>query len=128
MNAEPRTITLPTADHGDVTLTCPAWCSGHPDHRPDSYRIDLFHESREQLLDLPVRGGSVELLAVAFEQRPFVEAWPGTTPFVNVGFSGDYHPVRVDGLEAMADALEQHATTLREYAHQLAVLLAGGGR
>ena len=124
MSTEPRTVTLPTLDHGPVTLVCPDWCSGH-DTAPQ-YRSDLFHESREQQLDLPVRGGSVELLAVAFEQRPFVEAWPGTTPFVNVGFSGDYHPVRVDGLEAMADALEQHAATLREYADQLHALLAGG--
>lgn len=123
---EMRIVTVPTLDRGPVPLVCPDWCAGH-DSEPQ-YRTDLFHESREQLLDLPVRGGTVELLAVAFEQRPFVEAWPGTTPFVNVGFSGDYHPVRVDGLEAMADALEQHAATLREYAHQLAVLLAGGGR
>lgn len=119
-------VTVPTLDHGPVPLVCPDWCAGHESE--PQYRTDLFHESREQQLDLPVHGGSVELLAVAFEQRPFTNGWMGTTPFVNVGFSGDYHPVRVDGLEAMADALEQHAATLREYAHQLAVLLAGGGR
>ncbi|MEV4865614.1 DUF6907 domain-containing protein [Streptomyces ossamyceticus] len=122
----PRTVTVPTSDRGEVTLVCPTWCVG--EHEPDGYRTDLFHESAEQQLTLPVRGGTVELLAVAFESRPFTEGWTGTTPFVNVGFSGDYHPVRVDGLEAMADALEQHAATLREYAHQLAVLLAGGAR
>lgn len=126
MSTEPRTVTLPTIDQGPVALVCPDWCAGH-DAEPQ-YRSDLFHESREQPLDLPVRGGSAELLAVAFEQRPYTEGWIGTRPFVNVGFNGDYHPVRVDGLEDMADALEQHAATLREYAHQLAVLLAGGGQ
>lgn len=126
MSTEPRIVTLSTLDCGPVALVCPDWCAGH-DTEPQ-YRSDLFHESREQQLDLPVRGGSAELLAVAFEQRPFTEGWMGTTPFVNVAFDGDHFPVRVDGLEAMADALEQHAATLREYAHQLAVLLAGGGQ
>lgn len=123
---EPCIVTVPTLDHGSVPLVCPDWCAGHESE--PQYRTDLFHESREQQLDLPVRGGTAELLAVGFEQRPFTDGWMGTTPFVNVGFGGDYHPVRVDGLEAMADALDQHAATLREYAHQLAVLLAGGGR
>lgn len=124
MSTEPSTVTVPTSDHGRVALTCPTWCTGV--HEPDGNRVDLFHESREQLLALPVRGGTAELLAVAFESRPFTEGWTGTGPFVNVGFGGDYHPVRVDGLEAMADALEEHAAVLREYAHQLAALLAGG--
>ena len=121
---EPRIVTLPTIDHGTVPLVCPDWCSGH--ETEPQYRSDLFHESREQQLDLPVHGGSAALLAVCFEQRPFTEGWIGTRPFVNVGFDGDYYPVRVDGLEAMADALEQHAAILREYAHQLAILLGGG--
>lgn len=119
----PRTVTLPTLDHGPVALICPDWCAGH--ETDPQYRTDLFHESREQQLDLPVHGGSAELLAVAFEQRPYTEGRIGIRPFVNVGFGGDYHPVRVDGLEAMADQLEQHAATLREYAHQLATLLGG---
>lgn len=113
-----------TIDHGDVEITCPTWCTGV--HEPDGYRIDLFHESREQQLALPVRGGAAEVLAVAFESRPFTESWTGTGPFVSVALGGDHYPVWVDGLEAMADALEQHAATLREYAHQLAGLLAGG--
>src|ERR1051325_5259239 len=28
------TVTLPTEDHGDVTLEEPSWCAGHADHGP----------------------------------------------------------------------------------------------
>ena len=43
MNTEPRTVTLATADHGNVTLPEPSWCVGHADHRPDTFRVDLAH-------------------------------------------------------------------------------------
>lgn len=126
MSAQPRKTVVHTLGHGDIEIVCPEWCQGHED--APQYRADIFHEGREQQLTLPVRRGRAELLLVAFEERPFTETWTGTAPFVSVGFGGDHHPVRVDGLEAMADALERHAVVLREFAAQLAALLGGEDR
>ncbi|MFE8012425.1 DUF6907 domain-containing protein [Streptomyces antibioticus] len=50
MKEEPRTVVLATLDHGDVILPEPAWCVGHADHRPDSYRVDLCHTGSEHQL------------------------------------------------------------------------------
>ncbi|MFI0134736.1 DUF6907 domain-containing protein [Streptomyces luteogriseus] len=124
--SEPRTVTLPTIDHGDVTIPCPDWCAGH--ETIPEYRIDIAHRGTDHSLTLPVRGGHVELLVVALEERPFTEAWPGTRPFVSVGFSGDYYPSQLHRLEDMAFELERHAEVLREFARRLAVILAGGAR
>ncbi|MFE1250517.1 DUF6907 domain-containing protein [Streptomyces sp. NPDC058741] len=121
-----RSITLPTIDHGPVTLPEPAWCAGHADHCPDAYRIDITHRGPDHILTLPVRGGYAELLVVALEERPFTEAWPGTRPFVSVGFNGDSYPAQLHRLEDMAAELERHAEVLREFARCLAVILAGG--
>lgn len=121
-----RTVTLPTLDHGEVTLPEPSWCAGHTDHRPDTYRVDLAHRGTEHSLTLPVHQGFAEVLHVALEARPFVEGWPGTEPFVSVGFDNDHHPTSVYGLEVMAVHLERHTEALREFARRLAVVRAGG--
>lgn len=123
---EPRTHTIRTLDHGDVTITCPPWCTG--EHEQDGYRIDIAHYGREHTLTLPVHRGHAEVMLVALEQRPFADRWPGTEPFVSVGFGGDHHPAGVFGLECMAIELERHAEVLREQARQLALLLQEGRR
>ncbi|MEU1117824.1 MULTISPECIES: hypothetical protein [unclassified Streptomyces] len=118
-----RSITLPTIDHGDITIPCPPWCAGH-DTTPQ-YRADLTHEGTERILSIPTKHGPVALLVVAFEQRPYAENWPGTAPFVNVGFGGDYHPMRRPALHAAADALMDQAAVLRRLADELGELLGG---
>jgi len=122
VSPEPRTVTVNTVDAGDVTITCPPWCTG--EHEPDGYRVDIVHMGAEQILTLPVRGGHAELLLVALEQRPFTDRWPGRAPFVSVGFGGDHYPAGVFALECMAIELERHAEALRESARRLAAVLA----
>ncbi|MGW1799168.1 DUF6907 domain-containing protein [Streptomyces sp. NPDC001984] len=121
-----RTVTIPTIDHGDVVVTCPPWCTAV--HEPGGYRVDIMHSSDDRILTLPTRRAHTELLTLALELRPFTERWPGTRPFVNVGFNGDHYPTRVAGLECMAIELERHAEQLRTYATRLALILAGGAR
>jgi hypothetical protein len=43
VSTEPRTVTLPTEDHGDVTLPEPAWCQGH-ESTPGDLRADILHQ------------------------------------------------------------------------------------
>ncbi|MDX2676191.1 DUF6907 domain-containing protein [Streptomyces sp. NY05-11A] len=121
---KPRTFTILTVDHGPVTLTCPEWCTS--EHAPNGHRVDITHVGDVRRLTLPVRGAYAELLTVSLEARPFTEAWPGTAPFVSVGFNDGHHPSSVYRLEVMAGQLERHAEELRDAARRLAVILAEG--
>jgi hypothetical protein len=118
-----RTVTLPTLDHGEITLPEPSWCIGHED--VPQYRTDIAHEGREQALCLPTQDGPAVLLTAAMEQRPYTATALGTSPFVNVGFGGDWHPTGPAGLDAMANALVDQAAVLRTLARQLAAALGG---
>ncbi|MFJ9217866.1 DUF6907 domain-containing protein [Streptomyces sp. NPDC102383] len=118
-----RTVTLTTLDHGEITLPEPSWCAGHED--VPQYRTDVAHEGREQPLYLPTPDGPAVLLTVALEQRPYTATALGTSPFVNVGFSGDWHPTGPAGLDAMASALVDQAAVLRAFARQLSAALGG---
>ncbi|WP_327319258.1 DUF6907 domain-containing protein [Streptomyces sp. NBC_01235] len=117
---EPRTITLPTSDHGPVTLTCPAWCSGHADHRPDSYRADLTHYGTEERLTFHGQA----LYTVMLAQTPFSEnATHDVGLYVEQGgYTGSLDPA---GLYDLAAALDGHADRLRDLADQLGPLLDG---
>jgi hypothetical protein len=119
----PRTITLPTIDHGPVTLTCPAWCVGHPDHRPDTHRVDILHKGPD--VTLTFRGG--EILSAGLAQSPF--ASPSAPEFGGrmVGVSV-YPPGRTldpVSLYDLAAALDGYADQLRNLADQLTLLLGG---
>lgn len=120
--SEPRTITLPTLDAGDVTMPEPSWCRGHADHRPDSYRIELDHKGPEHRL---THHG--ELLFTAFlGAAPFADDPREHTPglYVEQGrFARTLNPTELYDLAA---TLEAHADRLRGLADQLAQILAGG--
>lgn len=120
MNAEPRSVTLPTLDHGDVTLPEPSWCAGHTDHRSDSYRVDLDHKGPEHTL--------------SHLGEPLWKAFLGQAPFATnpahrgVGVyveQGSYaHTLDPAGLYELAATFEAHADRLRELADQLSAVLA----
>lgn len=121
MNATPRTITLPTADHGDVTLTCPAWCSGHADHRPDSYRADILHSGP----DVALTFHGHDIGDASLVESPFAEVLPRTTGVSVSLLSQTLDPVQLYDLAA---TLDRHADQLRDLADQLHALLTGGDR
>ncbi|WP_236243148.1 hypothetical protein [Streptomyces sp. CC228A] len=112
-----RTVTVRTIDHGPVTLTCPAWCTGHTGH-PAGYRADLSHTGPEHVL---VHEG--EPLHVAQLVRFPYGARPNTTGLYveQSGFAQTLTPVGVDGLAA---ALVAHAARLRHLARELSALHA----
>ncbi|MEV4864256.1 DUF6907 domain-containing protein [Streptomyces ossamyceticus] len=118
---EPRTITLPTADHGPVTLDEPAWCRGHADHRPDTYRADLTHIGAEHRLTF----NGAELFRLMLAQTPHAERTSRQVcAYVEeTGYTGSLTPV---GLYDLAAALDHAADHIREFADQMAVLLDGG--
>lgn len=64
------TVTVPTADHGDVVLDEPFWCLG--EHEPEGYREDISHEGEEIPLVVPTGcHGEVRLGVASLTQHPF---------------------------------------------------------
>lgn len=118
---EPRTITLPTADHGDVTLVCPAWCMGHTDHQPDTYRADILHSGPDTVLAFH----GAELFTACLVQSPYATSSDpelgGPTPGVSV--SPPWRTLTPASLYSLAAALDGYADQLRDLADQLTVIL-----
>lgn len=121
---EPRTITLPTLDHGEVTLPEPAWCAGHADHRPDTHRADIIHKTP----DIVLAFHGAEIIAACLAQSPCATIdTPGLGgPTVGASVSPPDRTLTVVDLYSLAAALDGYADRLRDLADQLAVILDGG--
>ncbi|MFC8201359.1 DUF6907 domain-containing protein [Streptomyces sp. NPDC057298] len=119
--SEPRTIVLPTLDHGEVTLTCPAWCAGHPDHRPDTHRADILHAGP----DIALTFHGEHIGDASLVQAPFSEL-TSRGPEISVSLLGQ--TLDPAGVYDLAAALDRHSDQLRNLADQLSALLAGGDR
>ncbi|NUQ96395.1 MAG: hypothetical protein HOY79_07445 [Streptomyces sp.] len=119
---QPRTVTLPTEDHGDVTLDEPSWCAGHPDPLPQ-YRTDLTHYGPEHRL---THSGEA-LFRLMLAQAPLSErASRDVEAYVEqTGYTASLDPA---GLYDLAAALDSAADQMRAFADQLAAILAGGGQ
>ncbi|MFJ3229793.1 DUF6907 domain-containing protein [Streptomyces sp. NPDC086787] len=114
MNAEPRTVTLRTLDHGNVTMPEPAWCAGHADHRPVD-RADLTHSGTET----PLTFHGHTLWTALLSQYPFATDHATGLYVEQGGFALTLDPV---SLYSLAAALDTHADQLRALADQLAAI------
>lgn len=119
-----RTVTLPTEDHGDVTLTCPAWCSGHQHHDPQTARVDLMHVGPAvECAFLGIEVFTAELVASPYASTS-IPRLGGRTPGVSVHPLGrTLDPADLYGLAA---ALDGYSDRLRDLADQLDAILGGG--
>lgn len=126
MSTEPRTITLPTADYGDVTVPEPDWCTGHPNHRPDDQRADIHHSGPD--ISLNWRGHHITDACIV--QSPFTETdvpeLSSRTPGVSVSVIA--RTLDPASLYDLAAALDGYADQLRDLADQLDTILTGGGQ
>ncbi|MEV5048916.1 hypothetical protein AB0N20_31055 [Streptomyces griseoincarnatus] len=116
-----RTITLPTADHGLVTLAEPSWCAGHTGHDADTVRADLAHTGEDVVLAFRGR----HLAAACLDQAPHAEL---TTrePRVSVDLLGASLDARA--VYELAAALDGYADRLRDLADQLLVIAEEAGQ
>ncbi|WP_455361983.1 DUF6907 domain-containing protein [Streptomyces sp. SYSU K21746] len=119
----PRTVTVHTLDHGNVTLSEPSWCLGHEAQHPE-YQVDLIHTGPAYTLDF--RG--VQLVAAMFVQSPHADAPEAQQTGVYVEFTSYGKRLDPAGLDQLAAALVEEAAELRALARQLSVMLAGGGQ
>ncbi|MFF0104518.1 DUF6907 domain-containing protein [Streptomyces hirsutus] len=123
MSTEPRTVTLPTIDHGDVTIPEPSWCIGHADYRPE-YRADILHRGPD--VTLTFRGHHITDACIV--QGPFstinIPELCSSTPGVSISvIARTLDPV---GLHELAAVLDGYADRLRDLADELSAVLAGG--
>ncbi|MER5467188.1 hypothetical protein [Streptomyces sp. NPDC002685] len=122
---ELRTVTLATADHGDVVLPEPSWCAGHAHHDPETLRVDLIHAG--PAVDLDHRGAT--LFSAELVQSPHAgPASPylgGRTPGVSIHPLGQ--TLNPTDLYCLAADLDRYADRLRDLADQLDTLAGGEG-
>lgn len=113
-----RTVTLPTIDHGDVTLPEPSWCAGHMT-APGDLRADILHQGPD--VALVFRGQHIADAGLV--QAPFAEL---TTrePRVSVSLLGQSLDARA--VYELAAALDTYADRLRTLADSLLVIVAEG--
>ncbi|MFH9728326.1 DUF6907 domain-containing protein [Streptomyces sp. NPDC017254] len=117
-----RPITLPTLDHGNVTLPEPGWCTGHSGRTP-GYRIDVTHTGAEHAFAF----AGDTLLVAMLSQDPFVPDPDRRRTGLYVeqtGYSATLDPTDVRQLAA---TLTVHAIHLRTLADQLAAIQAEEG-
>ncbi|MFA3877558.1 hypothetical protein ABS735_28430 [Streptomyces sp. MMCC 100] len=122
MSTEPRTVTLTTLDHGNVTIPEPSWCRGHDDHHPRTYRTDLTHNTPD--VPLTARGRSIGDAGIS--QAPCAErSTRDVQAHVVLSFEsvGGFDPA---GLYDFAAELDTHADRLRDLADELTRLRGEG--
>ncbi|MFJ8192814.1 DUF6907 domain-containing protein [Streptomyces sp. NPDC096094] len=117
----PRTVTVTTVDHGDVTMTCPPWCSGHDDDGLPVHLADVAHIGRNQ--EIWFRGD--RLWTTALVQYPYATdpERHAVRAYVEQDWHADAHEPA--GLVELADTLAVHAERLRTLAARLTELRGG---
>jgi hypothetical protein len=116
-----RTVTVPTIDHGPVTIPEPAWCEGHANTAP-GYRGDIVHSAPDAVMGF--RGH--DMLIASLVSYPFVPSLGGLDLGVSVAFGGFGQTLTPADLDALAATLVEHAVTLRTMARELATMQAVG--
>lgn len=117
----PRTVTVPTIDHGDVTIPEPDWCAGHNSQHP-GYRDDITHSAPDVVMGF--RGH--DMLIAAYVSYPYVPSLSGLHLGVSVAFGGFGQTLAPADIDELAAALVEHAGQLRAMARQLGVMLERG--
>lgn len=121
----PRTVTIATVDHGDVTVPEPDWCTGH-DWQPSPYRADITHNGPVIVAKVETEcHGEIEFLQTHLSWAPFGEIEPQPYPVVAIEV-GDGHDFDPDGVRRVAKALLGHVGRLHRFADELEELRDGG--
>ncbi|MFJ8951847.1 DUF6907 domain-containing protein [Streptomyces sp. NPDC102381] len=118
-----RTVTLPTLDHGEITLPEPSWCAGHAHHDPNTRYADVTHAGPESELQFR----HAVLLAASICAQPNATnpslGLGGAMPGISVFPLGE--SLDPAGADALAAALVEYAVELRKLARQLSAALGG---
>ncbi|MGV9242635.1 DUF6907 domain-containing protein [Streptomyces sp. NPDC003710] len=120
--AMPRTATVRTLDHGEITIPEPAWCIGHH-WQPKPARADITHNSvRVKATAMTAGHGLLEIFQAHVSHAPYAELQPEPHPIVTVqldielSFDAEDVPKVVQALHVAAmrlDRLADEALRLR---------------
>ncbi|MFJ7229799.1 DUF6907 domain-containing protein [Streptomyces tendae] len=111
-----RTVTVRTIDHGDVTVTCPDWCTTQ--HQDGGYRADVFHQGEPVVLRFHGRHvGDASIVHAPFAERSSREPEASVTLLLATLTAVDLYD--------FAAALDRHADRLRTLADRLTELRGG---
>ncbi|MFJ9375414.1 DUF6907 domain-containing protein [Streptomyces sp. NPDC101455] len=113
-----RTVTIHTSDRGPVTIPEPTWCLG--EHVADGCWIDITHSGPEETLEFR----DEPLWTLELITDPTVPDPARRLPRLYVEQTGFARTLDPAGLDALADALVEHAAGLRARAQELAMLVA----
>jgi len=118
-SATPRIVTVPTLDHGLVSVPEPTWCTGHRG-RPPGFRVDLTHTGREHALEF----GDGQLSVAVLSQTPYAST---DSPDVCLYVEQPAAAYTLDpaGAERLAAAYANAAARLRFLARELAAARGG---
>lgn len=116
--SEPRTISLPTVDAGEITLPEPSWCAGHSDHQPDTHRVDITHNSSEISAALDTRHGRIRYLTAWIAQAPYSSYAPEALPLVAVDVNAETVGLDPDAVRAFTALTRAHLGILDRLADE----------
>lgn len=111
----PRTVTITTFDHGEVTVPEPAWCVGH-EWQPNPHRADITHNSIRVKASMHTDSrGLTQFMRAYISHAPFREIEPEPFPVVSVelDLALDLDP---DDTRNLAEALRSAAFRLERVA------------
>lgn len=111
------TLTVPTIDHGDVTLSCPAWCVAGHSYPRGVAQTDICHEGEPVwALSHTEEYGESGHAEVSFAQWPF-SSRPDTV--LSVEAEDGNLELGPAGARKVAQAFRKHADTIDLMADQL---------
>ncbi|WP_217169642.1 hypothetical protein [Streptomyces sp. AC512_CC834] len=115
-----RSITLPTADRGEITLPEPSWCRGHADHRPDALRADILHRGPNVVFVF--RGEPV--MSAGLVQAPFTtnDIPELDSPALGIAVTPVGRNLDARSVYELAADLDAYADRLRDLADHLTAL------
>jgi hypothetical protein len=122
-----RTVTVPTTDHGPVTIPEPAWCAGR--HPAGYLRSEIAHEGPTISVMAATERGPRPMVHLSLWQDPFPTPACRHSDDVHVAvrlIDGDTYDYDVPGLEGLAVDLMEAAGKVRRMARRLAA--EGGAR
>jgi hypothetical protein len=127
----PRTVTVPTRDHGPITFPEPAWCTGagHRLHGPDDdgpARSDISHDSEPVPITVDTPRGPMALMSLYLNQNPFATD-PGQrgVSVIAVFADGDSWPTSIGELGEVAGRIISAARSIVPAARRLDAVRGG---
>ncbi|MFF7158099.1 DUF6907 domain-containing protein [Streptomyces sp. NPDC008139] len=121
-----RTVTVPTSDHGPVTIPEPAWCTGASHRHGPVFRADIHHDGEPATITVDTTRGPMALMSLYLNQNPFVTDPDARGVNVIAVFAdGDSWPAGIGELGEIAGRIIRAARLIVPVARRLDAVRGG---